>query len=867
MGCVMIISKKGGLLIILLVLLFTAGSVYAADADSAFNETASYEVDVSDDYQIEPDNILKSNDVDSIYNEESGEIEVENWEDIQYYASLNDKNYVLKLKENTNYYPSNPQSTDSQIIFNNNVTIIGANGAYIGDSSPNPRNITYTAMVVPDSNGVGITLKNLTFKWIGTRYQPDGVFCQMGGNSVNYIENCYFTNISTNLGHSSILHIKLGDAVVTNCTFINCTTDFGCLSVYNPNDDPTKTCVLARMNVTDSYFEGNYARTEPGCINNCGILVVKNSTFYRNSAFWWAGAIHTHGGANTTLYDCNFTYNVAGWNGGALYTYSYLQIYNTIFIGNNCTTNNGGGAIGACKYLHAPYIIIRDSLFEDNENTCWGVDDLSDGTGRGGAISLMDQGLLDVRNTTFIKNSASMGTAICAINGGLQMGSPDVIIIGNRFINHTRVGDVLDVRLATGSYLEIRDNYYYNNSFEFKKLRLLADEKIGDDVIVHIDAELKNPNSFESDILDTTAYDIFVDGVYNKTVVGRTFSLKLEDGQTCRVYAVPSISNSVTNEILVGIPKEYIYVSQNSGNDANNGSSRTSPVKTIAKAIELARTTGNIIIMDGTFSESNLTIDYNLTIAGENNVKFSGNIPMLSQTIFTVTNYSDLSLNGITFDNIVFTANNTYKNKKVILQDNGYLTIDNCTFSGISPSGNTAMVLIEAPNVEVYNSIFTNHNKPSVYVALIRSDEFLIDNCTFTNNIATYTNSAEALIRSITPAKNSGLKGTVSNSIFENNKVKHGCIYFIANSGSPLTVTNTKFIANTVGSTSDHASCIKIEEAPTLRVDGCVFKDNINYGTRAAVIYSAGGSGSVFVSNSIIVNNSMLYFQHQPPII
>ena len=792
----------------------------------------------------------------SILSQDSDEIDVGTWEDIRYYSSLTDKNYILKLKENTNYYPNDVSSADGQIIFKNNVTIIGAQGAYIGDDSPNARNITYTAMIVPDNSGIGITLKNITFKWIGTRYQPDGVFCQMGGNTFNYIENCYFTNISTNLGHSSILHIKLGDAVVTNCTFVNCTTDFGCLSVYNPNDDPTKTCTRARMQVYDSYFEGNYARTEPGCINNCGILTVTNSTFYRNSAFWWAGAIHTHGGANTTLYDCNFTDNVAGWNGGALYTYSYLQIYNTLFVGNNCTTNNGGGAIGACKYLHAPYIYIEDSLFKDNANNCWGLDEQSTtGTGRGGAISIMDQGSLEVRNTTFLNNSASMGTAICAINGGLQMGSPDIILVGNRFINHTRVGDVLDIRLATSSYLEISDNYYYNNSFEFKKLRLMSDEKIGDDVVIHIDAELKNPNSFESDILDTTPYDIYVDGVYNKTVIGKTFSLTLDEGETCNVYAIPVISNSRTNEIVVGIPKEYIYVSQQSGKDTNDGLNRTTPVKTIAKAIELARGKGNIIVMDGIYSESNLTIDYNLSIVGENNVKFSGNVPMLVQSIFTVTNRSDLSLSGFTFDNIVFTANNTYKNKKVILQDSGYLTIDNCTFSSISPSGNTAMVIIEAPNVAVYNSRFTNNNKTSVYVTLIRSDEFLIDNCTFTNNIASYS-SAEALIRTITPAKKSGIKGTVSNSIFENNKVKHGCIYFIANSGAPLTVTNTKFIANTVGSTSDHATCIKIEDAPTLRVEGCLFKDNINYGTRAAVIYSAGGSASIFVSQSIIVNNS-----------
>ncbi|MDO5815704.1 MAG: hypothetical protein Q4Q18_08690, partial [Methanobrevibacter sp.] len=123
------------------------------------------------------------------------------------------------------------------------------------------------------------------------------------------------------------------------------------------------------------------------------------------------------------------------------------------FINNNCTTNNGGGAIGGCKYQHAPYIYVQDSFFKGNENTCWSINDLSSGTGRGGAISIMDEGGLEVRNTTFIKNSASYGTAICAISAG-SYGSPDVVIVGNKFINHTRAGDVLDIRLAPSSFCE-----------------------------------------------------------------------------------------------------------------------------------------------------------------------------------------------------------------------------------------------------------------------------------------------------------------------------------------------------------------------------------------------------------------------------
>ena len=815
----------------LFVLLFSVGSVVAENTnDIDVNQTTD---DVSIDLNQKNYNhgLLKSASEDTVVGEISDEIVVENWAELQYYSSLNDKNYVLKLKENTNYYPMDPSDSSNQILFNNNVTIIGASGAYIGDTSPNPGNITYTAMLVPDNNGVGITVKNVLFKWIGTRYQPDGVFLQMGGNSINYFENCYFTNISTNLGHSSILHIKTGDAIVTNCTFVNCTTDFGCLSVYNPKDDPTKTCVLARMNVTDSYFEGNYARTEPGCINNCGILVVNNSTFYKNSAFWWAGAIHTHGGANTTIYDSDFIDNLAGWNGGALYTYSYLQIYNTRFIGNNCTTNNGGGAIGACKYLHAPYIHIEDSLFENNENLCWGLDELStSGTGRGGAISLMDEGGLEVYNTTFIKNSASIGTAICAINGGLSYGSPDVKIIGNRFINHTRVGDVLDVRVATGSIAEVRDNYFENNSIVFTKLKLDADDPDASGrVTLHIDAALKNPTSYDTDILDKSKYDVYVDGVYATTVNGRTFTLDLGKGNSARVYVVPSISNSKSNEVLAGKVKEFIYVSQSSGNDNNNGLSRSQPVRTLNKSIELANATENIVIMDGTFTETDLTIDYNLTITAENgaSIKVTGNA-------FTITG------GDVKFENILFKdcKYGTSSKTRLISQTNsGFLIMDGCIFENneyklhIEASG-----MVEAENLKVSNC------KDGGF---LKSNSISIKSSEFDNNIATYS-----MCRSILMYKSQTNKFEAENLTFTRNTVYQGCIDVKKNKA---TITDCTFIENTVSS-SGRTSCVYMEDSSNLLIESSKFINNHNTGKYASVIYVA--SGTLVIRDSILINNS-----------
>ena len=775
--------------------------------------------------------VSESNLDDSKLKESNDEIIVENWDDLQYYSSLTDKDYTLKLKENTNYYPTDVSDSNYQIVIKNNVKIIGNTGAYIGDTSPEAGKITYTAIKVEDDSGIGVSLENVTFKWIATRYQPDGVFFVMGGNAENSFKNCYFTNITTDLGHSSILHLKRGNATLSNCTFINCTTDFGCVSIYDPNDDPTKTCTGASMQVDDCYFEGNYAKTEPGCINNCGILVVNNSTFYKNSAFWWAGAIHTHGGANTTIYDSDFIDNVAGWNGGALYTYSYLQIYNTRFIGNNCTTNNGGGAIGACKYLHAPYIHIEDSLFENNENLCWGLDELStSGTGRGGAISLMDEGGLEVYNSVFIKNSASIGTAICAINGGLSYGSPDVKIIGNQFINHTRIGDVLDVRVATGSIAEIKDNYYYNNSLVYEKLKLTADDPVNGVVTFHLDARLKNAKSFDADILEKSKYDVYVNGVYKTTVSSTDFDLNLGKGNSAKVYVMPSISNSKSNEITAGIVKTFIYVSQKNGNDANNGLTRTKAVKTLAKAIELANATENIVIMDGTFKETGLTINYNLTIVAESNVvmTFTGNG-------FTITD-GDVKFENVTFKNCKYGSST--KNRIISNTGSGFLILDGCVFEG-----NEYKTHVEAVTLEAENLIFNNNKDGSV----IKADSLTLKSSVFTNNLVTYT-ASKGLVMFRTSGKMT--KFEVEDLTFINNTVHTGCL-LPTKSTTTATITDCTFIAN---KGTNRASAVCLDGGVSLVIQSSKFINNTDTGEYSSVIYVT--SGTLVLKDSIILNNS-----------
>ena len=739
----LIMNSKILFVLFLLVILLGIGCVSANEIDdfnvTTVNDESPIEImeDVNlDDINLDESDVLQVSSQDNLQSSDDI-IVVNNWDELQYYCSLSDKDYTLKLKENTNFYPTDPDKPSYKIIINNNVKIIGSPGAYFGDVCQrnayiknghyvvdDGKAIAYTAIIVPDNNRKGLTLENITFKWIYTLYQKDGVFLQMGGNGKNVIKNCVFENINTMMGHSCIVYLKKGDALLENCSFVNCTTDFGCVSLYDPNSYTS-----ARMTVKDCYFENNFARTEPGCINNCAILTVYNTTFYKNRASVWAGAIHTHFFASATIYDSNFTDNVAGWNGGALYTYSYLNIYNTVFSGNNCTTDNGGGAIGACKHVSPPHIYIENSLFENNENLCWALDELStSGTGRGGAISLMDEGSLEVRNTIFISNSASIGTAISATEAG-SYGSPDVIIVNNTFINHTRAG----------------------NSIEFSNLTLTKLNEGKEQSTLQITASLKNPSYYDSDILNKTLYDVYVNNKYVKTVNSTVFTFDFGDLDICNVYVVPIISNRKSNEVTLVSAREYIFVSKCNGNDSNNGSSRDSPVNTIKRALELAKSCQNIILLDGDYSESNLQVDYDVCIKGEGNATLTGETSFISSSIFVLKNLKINNLNTGTF----------------ITQNTNNLLISNCIFTN-----NDALLVYNSGSTSISNSILLNNSK------IIKGN---INNCVLDYNWWGNT------LPDLNISKFATLNLTSDVSALENNQKANVRAVFYLNDGSKYT--------------------------------------------------------------------------------
>ena len=797
-------NKKSFFVILVIYIFFSISCVCASELNNC-----SYCVDIGN----ESDNL----DLDQL-NGVSDEIIVEDWDDLQYYCSLKDKDYVLRLKENTSYYPFDSSDSAYQIEINNNVKIIGSSGAYIGDNSQSPSVIKYAAFVVPQNSKIGIILQDIKFKSIRSSYGP-GDFIQIGGNANHSIINCSFEDVKVSGDHASLIYITNGDSTLDNCTFINCTTENGCVSI---DDQDHANVVMSR--VANCYFENNYAESHTACVKNRGAtLLVFNSTFYKNRSFWWAAGIFTYNNGTTSIYDSNFTDNVAGWNGGALYTYSSLNIYNTIFVGNNCTTDNGGGAIGACVYLSVPHIYIDGCLFKNNENLCWSLNELSTaGTGRGGAISIMDEGGLEVYNSTFIRNAAAHGSAVCAYSAG-SYGSPDVKIIGNRFINHTRAGDVLDIKVDE-SILEIRDNYYFNDSIPFSSFQLIAYEPDGGQVTFHIRSSLANPQCYESDILDKSEYDVYVDGVFVKRVAGNTFTLNMSCGAD--VYVISCINNLKSNVVSVGVENDYIYVSKIYGDNNNNGLTRSTPVKTIQRAINLARSCQNILIMDGSFDENGIYVSYDLTIVGESDSQFvTKNIPhFLFDASGAVLTLKNIKINGLNM------ADNS---SRIVKQSSGLLVIDNCVVCNNSFNG-----LFEVDSMELINCVFENN------AGYIMTNGLTMSSSIFSNNMV---KSNDSLIKS----SGNALSWQIRDSTFINNEVGLTALYF-ESSSKTLKISNTVFNGSSVLGDAC-SSCVYVDGSSLLNVVSCVF---VNNDVGVPVIYKKSLKSNVNVKDSLFLNNS-----------
>ena len=418
-------------LAVLLIFICCTGAASAADGinDDALSTDADLDVvEQVDDVALEINN--DEDELSTVIPQS-----VSSWTDLKSYSQSTTADYEITVANGTYNVGSD------SITFGNNAKIIGSGNTVITGGS---------SSVIPfQGNGKSITFSNLIF-----RNMNSDMVIKLVDSGSSKIENCVFENIVTSTsGQKSVVYNNGGYMKITNSNFTNCNTTYGVITNH-------KTPTTALMDVENCRFINNRASVEPGAINNCGIMNVTDSVFNYNRAAWWAGAIHTHTNAKSIIKRCSFTGNIAGWNGGALYTYSTLIVCNSNFTDNNCSTNNGGGAIGASNYFFASNaynVTIKCCNFVNNHNLA--------SNGYGGAIAAMNGGTLTVTCSNFTRNSADNGQAICGFNtneyANISEGNAHLVITNNNFINH-------DIKTGTtvkleGDYYTFEDNTFTNS--------------------------------------------------------------------------------------------------------------------------------------------------------------------------------------------------------------------------------------------------------------------------------------------------------------------------------------------------------------------------------------------------------------------
>ena len=135
---------------------------------------------------------------------------------------------------------------------------------------------------------------------------------------------------------------------------------------------------------------------------------------------------------------------------------------------------------------------------------------------------------------------------------------------------------------------------------------------------------------------------------------------------------------------------DAIWVSAE-GNDANDGS-ENSPVATIAKAIVLAKNSSTIYIMEGNYSQGQITINKEVSITG------------LGKVILT-NNAFICKADNVEFNNIIFSQNNGSSVLKVYGNN---IKIYNCTFSSVNTD--LGVLYLSSGSVDIVNTVINNVN-------------------------------------------------------------------------------------------------------------------------------------------------------------
>ncbi|PKL71881.1 MAG: hypothetical protein CVV29_08310, partial [Methanobacteriales archaeon HGW-Methanobacteriales-2] len=288
----------------------------------------------------------------------------------------------------------------------------------------------------------------------------------------------------------------------------------------------------------------------------------------------------------------------------------------------------------------------------------------------------------------------------------------------------------------------------------------------------------------------------------------------------------------------VSAADEAIFVNGSSGLDTNDGYSWSTAKLTIQNATGTVNPNGIITIADGVYSgtgNTNITINRNMTIQGQSQ---TGTIINGTGTnwIFNITAGVNVTLQSLTITNATAGTFGAINN-------NGNLTVENCTFTHNKETSNLVM---SYGGGAIRNS--------AEYGTII----FNLTNCTFEYNHA--ARSGAAVLNYCDVAGNYVIS-TVTNCTFNNNTADiHATFYNAALGGDIISeIANCTFTNNTVGiggggAVANFASYSSVKSTIT----DCNFINN--HADLGGAIYSYANANVNFitcnVTNCNFINNT-----------
>ena len=695
---------------------------------------------------------------------------------------------------------------------------------------------------------------------------------------------------------------------LSNVAITGANNNYGAV-LYNTAAGSTAT--LSNVTLTANVTESGWSSTSV-LYNSNADLIIKDSTIANHTV---RGLIYTSGG-NLTIINTAFENNNASMDSSAIMGAIYSTGAVNVIVDNSSFINTASRQGAIYVTGSDSNLTVIDSSFVNS----------SAEVGSGAALHAEANLIVDA--STFINNSADKdGGAIYAYKGGSithsyfeggksnlneygGYGGDEIAVYGDLTLNynafvHPATRAVPNL-VKAGSSVEVDAKYNWWGTNEDPNA-LVSGFTVDNWVLMTVSPAVIDGMEVDDVQAITAEFTSYTDGTNVADLADKIPEVTVSasknigtldqekvvtvDNEAVFTYTATAVGDEVLTisssnaaiPISFTVSESYtgpIYVSKD-GSDENVGS-EDAPVATIAKAVELANAgSGQVIITEGTYYESNITLDAEKSIAitGEGNVvidagestdstfymhggeaaftniAFTGGKPNYDGAIRVNaarggTNRNIIDIN-LTVDNCTFKDSKTTSRGGAIYAwyTKGNMVIKDSEFSGMNTSGWGGAVCVGYSayegclNFEVVNSSFHDNAANNGGALYVYADKITIADSTFYNNNATYSPGAMYLYNAT---------ATIDNCTIYDNHGKNtaAAIEIEAVSNQPiatLTITNS-VIENNTG-TDALAPAINVDKA-TLVVSYSSLVNDLSLNTVTATGYDAVYGQGIAIANN-----------------